>query len=138
MRKLLLCLLLVPGFVLACNQSIKVKQNTVGFIYLEYSKFQNLNEPSGIQYANIKPIICTFSTHYKGKINFQYATTTEGTTTTISNTSPLTHTFIKSIIYNIDRVQINIRNYGCNTGFDGDKCMQAKQQRLDDLIINCN
>jgi hypothetical protein len=137
MRKLLLCLLLLPGLALACVQSVKVKQDSNGVIYVTYTKLQNLNNPTTSPKVQIVPLHCVFSTKYDGNITFIQLNQMKNNFIHVSKDYPYIYTFKAPIGYNPYQATLTFANIGCNSGADGDKCIQAKQQRLDDLIINC-
>jgi len=124
----------------ADGQHVEVGVNDNGFIYFMYPDLMPYTkEINGQQYAAIKKLTCRFSTKYSGTISFFMRNeAAEPETKTITSNTPMTYVFSGYMPYIEGRSpSFDFYNFGCNSGTDGDKCIEAKQQKIDTLIIDC-
>jgi len=126
----------------ACGQNLNIKTNSNDFIYFELPNFQPFTEiKNSMTYAKIRPITCKFSTKYTKNITFQ-VTPHDGYNymkKTITAQTPFKYVFQGFYPYGDGYFSpLDIFNNGCSSATDGDNCIEAKQQNLDNLIVNCN
>lgn len=125
----------------AVEQKLDIKSNKTGiinFIFPNLMPFIKIID--GQKYAAIQPITCQFTTKYTRKVNLLIASgnNNKEIQQEITASTPFNYTFQGYYFYSqIQSSYSQIHNFGCNSGTDGDECIEAKQQNIDNLIVNC-
>jgi hypothetical protein len=136
---LLLTCLFIPAFSFAYPQHfVAIPWGPQKFIYLVYTPFQKIfTETDYYRHYNIFPLTCTFSTLYEGKINIRFNDVSKGggydIRTNITKGKPFKYFFHKPSYVSL----VDFYNMGCDSGWDGDKCIKAKNKHLDNVTVDC-
>jgi hypothetical protein len=142
-KMILLSLLLLPCFALASVTTIKIKDNETKPIYLNLYKFQELNKN-----AQIPPVTCFITTKYDGNIRtITFSNLIDSNNKPISNSQFVSknHPVREYIAGRFTTEELSQPNpvllfwnyHGCSIAKDGQKCTDAKNMGLDNIIVTC-
>ena len=143
MKKLIFVLFVILAFsvtAFACPQHLIAKPYKSAHIYVVYSNLQNVSKNNALGY-DYYPITCTFKTNYNGKVPFFLQNFLNDTLKmhVISRNQSYKHTFTKPLDGDgIRNSSISVTSNGCNSGFDGERCILAKIHHLDNVIVDCS